>query len=61
MFGLTILEKIKSNEIKIFSGKCDSIIKEGKLSNSNYRINYRNNSNYRIIARIKLTNTLLRN
>ena len=34
MFGLTILEKIKSNEIKIFSGKCDSIIKEGKLSRS---------------------------
>ena len=34
MFGLRILEKIKSNEIKIFSGKCDRIIKDGKLSRS---------------------------
>ena len=34
MFDLTILEKIKSNEIKIFSGKWDSIIKDGKLSRS---------------------------
>ena len=32
MFVLTILEKNQRNEIKIFSRKCNSIIKDGKLS-----------------------------
>ena len=43
MFALTILEKIKKNEIKIFSRKCNSII---------------NNTNYQE-ARVKLTHTQL--
>ena len=34
MFVLTILEKKQRNEIKIFSSKCNSIIKDGKLSRS---------------------------
>ena len=32
MFVLTILKEIKKNEIKNFSRKRNSIIKEGKLS-----------------------------
>ena len=32
MFVLTILGKIKKNHIKVFSRKCNSIIKDGKLS-----------------------------
>ena len=32
MFILTILEKIKGDQIKIFSRKCSSILKDGGLS-----------------------------
>ena len=35
MFVLTILENNQGNEIRIFSRKCNSIIKDGKLSRSN--------------------------
>ena len=34
IFTLTVLEKIKEKGIKIFSRKCKSIIKDGKLSRS---------------------------
>ena len=34
MFVLTILKEIKKNEIKNFSRKRNSIIKDGKLSKS---------------------------
>ena len=34
MFFLTVLEKNQRNELKIFSRKCNSIIKDEKLSRS---------------------------
>ena len=34
MYDLTIIEKNKRNEIKIFSRRCISTIKDGKLSRS---------------------------
>ena len=34
MFVLTVLEKKQRDNIKIFSRKCSSIIKDGKLSRS---------------------------
>ena len=34
MFDLTIIEKNKRNEIKIFSRRCINTIKDGKLSRS---------------------------
>ena len=34
IFLLTILEKNQRNEIEAFSDKCNSIIKDGKLSRS---------------------------